>query len=195
MAGAHFTVDKIITGPDVLARMDEALSNPAPLLARIGEYLQGSSRDRFKSQSGPDGTAWQQLQPRYQRRKKQNKDKILTLRGYLRGHIHWQADGDDAVQVGTNTKYGAIHQFGGEIDKPAYSTKVRLRTTAKGDLLRNKNNKNLAVFARRRQTRVRESWHEVPAHQVKIPARPYLGVNAADQEAIHLRVLDWLNGQ
>ena len=195
MAGAHFKVDIAVTGPDSLARMDEALGNTVPLLASIGEYLQDSSRDRFKSQSGPDGTAWQPLQPRYQRRKKQNKDKILTLRGYLRGYIHWQADGDDAVLVGTNSKYGAIHQFGGEIEKPAYSTKVRLRTTSKGELLRNKDNKNLAVFARRTQKRARESWHEVPAHTVNIPARPYLGVNAVDQEQIHLRVLDWLNGR
>ncbi|WP_238707760.1 phage virion morphogenesis protein [Comamonas testosteroni] len=175
--------------------MDEAMGNTAPLLARIGEYLQDATRDRFKTQSGPDGTAWQPLQPRYQRRKKQNKDKILTLRGYLRGQIHWQPDGDDAVLVGTNSKYGAIHQFGGDIDRPAYSTKVRLRTTAKGDLMRQKGKQNLAIFARKTQKRVRESWHEVPAHQIKIPARPYLGINAADQEQVHLRVLDWLNGR
>ena len=49
MVGAHFKVDIAVTGPDSLARMDEALGNTVPLLARIGEYLQDSSRDRFKS--------------------------------------------------------------------------------------------------------------------------------------------------
>ena len=74
MTGANLSIDIKITGPDTLARVDAALENTTPLLARIGEYLQDSSRERFKSQSGPDGTAWQPLQPRYQRRKKQNKD-------------------------------------------------------------------------------------------------------------------------
>lgn len=183
MAGANLTIDTVITGPDMLARMDAALGNTAPLLARIGEYLQDATRDRFKSQSGPDGTAWKPLQPRYQRRKKQNKDKILTLRGYLRGQIHWQADGDDAVRVGTNAKYGAIHQFGGSIQKPARQSTVHFGAGKA---------KHLFV---KQKTAKRSLQVTVPAHQVNIPARPYLGINAADQEEIRLRVMDWLNGQ
>ena len=183
MAGANLSIDVKITGPDTLARIDAALANTTPLLARIGEYLQDSSRDRFKSQSGPDGTAWQPLQPRYQRRKKQNKDKILTLRGYLRGYIHWQADGDDAVLVGTNSKYGGIHQRGGTIQQPARQSTVHFGA-----------GKHKHLFVKKGKAK-RSQQVSIGAHQVNIPARPYLGVNAADQQQIHLRVLDWLNGR
>lgn len=183
MAGATLTIDTVITGPDVLARMDQALGNTAPLLARIGEYLQDATRDRFKSQAGPDGSAWQPLQPRYQRRKKQNKDKILTLRGYLRGQIHWQPDGDDAVRVGTNAKYGAIHQFGGTIQQPARQATVHFGA-----------GKAKHLFVKRKKAK-RSLQVSIGAHQVNMPARPYLGVNEGDQEQIRLRVIDWLNGE
>ena len=183
MAGANLKIDVVITGPDTLARMDAAMDNTAPLLARIGEYLQGSSRDRFKSQAGPDGSAWQPLQPRYQRRKKQNKDKILTLRGYLRGQIHWQPDGDDAVRVGTSAKYGAIHQFGGTIQQPARQSTVHFGA-----------GKAKHLFVKKKKSK-RSMQVSIGAHQVNMPARPYLGVNAGDQEQIRLRVMDWLSGQ
>ena len=183
MAGANLSVDVVITGPDTLARIDAAMGNTAPLLAKIGEYLQDATRDRFKTQAGPDGTAWQPLQPRYQRRKKQNKDKILTLRGYLRGYIHWQPEGDDAVRVGTNAKYGAIHQFGGSIQKQARQSTVHFGAV-----------KTKHLFVQQIMDK-RSLMVTVPAHQVNMPARPYLGVNAGDQEQIRLRVMDWLNGQ
>lgn len=183
MTGANLSIDIKITGPDTLARVDAALENTTPLLARIGEYLQDSSRDRFKSQSGPDGTAWQPLQPRYQRRKKQNKDKILTLRGYLRGYIHWQADGDDAVLVGTNAKYGGIHQFGGTIQQPTRQSTVHFGA-----------GKAKHLFVKKKKAK-RSMEVSIGAHQVNMPARPYLGVNADDQEQIHLRVMDWLQGR
>lgn len=183
MAGANLKFDVVITGPDTLARIDSAMDNTAPLLARIGEYLQGSSRDRFKSQAGPDGSAWQPLQPRYQRRKKQNKDKILTLRGYLRGQIHWQPDGDDAVRVGTNAKYGAIHQFGGTIQQPARQSTVHFGA-----------GKAKHLFVKKKKAK-RSMQVSIGAHQANMPARPYLGVNAGDQEEIRLRVMDWLSGR
>ncbi|MFS4552618.1 phage virion morphogenesis protein [Comamonas resistens] len=183
MAGASLKIDVTITGPDTLARIDAAMGNTAPLLARIGEYLQGSTRNRFGAQAGPDGTAWKPLQPRYQRRKKQNKDKILALRGYLRGQIHWQPDGDDAVRVGTNAKYGAIHQFGGTIDKPARQSTVHFGA-----------GKAKHLFVKRKKAK-RSLQVTVPAHQVNIPARPYLGIGDGDQEQIRLRVMDWLQGR
>lgn len=37
---------------------------------------------------------------------------------------------------GAARAYAAIHQFGGVIDRTPYSTRVRLRTDAKGELVR-----------------------------------------------------------
>ena len=39
------------------------IENPAPLLAQLGEYTLRTTRDRFQTQTGPDGTAWAALQP------------------------------------------------------------------------------------------------------------------------------------
>lgn len=192
---AHLRMDVTYPQGDVLATLETALASPSQLLARIGEYLQASTQHRFETQSGPDGVVWQALTPRYQRRKKANADKILTLRGYLRGRIHWQSDGQAAVLVGTNLRYAAIHQFGGSIERAAYSIKTRLRLDGKGQLLRQKDRKNLAVFAKNKHQRARESWHEVKAHTIDMPARPFLGVSDEDDRNIHAITLEWLQGR
>lgn len=181
MAGTHIT----ITVDDAQARaMLERLGEPGTqdLMPRLGEYLQASTQKRFKSQAAPDGTAWAPLQPRYARRKKYAKDKILTLRGYLRGGIHYQVTGDAEVQVGSNTKYAAIHQFGGAIEKPARQATVRYRSEA-----------GRVLFAGKKHQGATERQVTIPAHQVNMPARPYLGISAADDAEIRAIILDWVS--
>ena len=70
--------------------------------------------------------------------------------------------------------------MGGVIERAPYSVKVRLRTDARGNLQRQTNHSRLAMFARDKHKRVRESWHEVKAFKIRMPARPYLGANRAD---------------
>lgn len=91
------------------------IENPAPLLAQLGEYTLRTTRDRFKTQTGPDGTAWSALQPWYKKEKSQNKNRVLTLRGFLRGQLVSQVVGGKSVEVGSNLVYAAVHQFGGTI--------------------------------------------------------------------------------
>ena len=88
------------------------IENPAPLLAQLGEYTLRTTRARFKSQTAPDGTAWAALQPWYKKEKSQNKNRVLTLRGYLRGQLVSQVVGGKSVEVGSNLIYAAVHQFG-----------------------------------------------------------------------------------
>ena len=164
----------------MLARLGEP--GTQDLMPRLGEYLQASTQKRFKTQTAPDGTAWQPLQPRYARRKKYAKDKILTLRGYLRSGIHYQVTGDAEVQVGSNTKYAAIHQFGGAIEKPARQATVRYRSEA-----------GRVLFAGKKHQGATERQVTIPAHQVNMPARPYLGISAADDAKIRAIILDWVS--
>ncbi len=92
-----------------LLRAGEDLS---PAMRDIGEALVNSTRDCFRSQAAPDGSRWAPLSPTKLARKRRNRDKVLTERGYLRGSI---AVGDvtrDSVEVGTGRVYGATHQFG-----------------------------------------------------------------------------------
>ena len=181
MAGTHIT----ITVDDAQARaMLERLGEPGTqdLMPRLGEYLQASTQKRFKSQTAPDGPAWTPLQPRYARRKKYAKDKVLTLRGYLRSGIRYQVTGAAEVEVGSNTKYAAIHQLGGSIDQNAQSRKMRYRSVA-----------GRVLFAGRKHKRgVTERWVTRGAYQVNIPARPFLGISAEGDKEIRSIILDWV---
>lgn len=181
MAGAHLIA--LIDDQAVRDKLIQlAQGSAGELLPRWGEYLAAATKDRFATQTAPDGSPWQALKPRYARRKKYNADKVLTLRGYLRSGIHYQPEGSDAVLVGTNTKYGAIHQFGGTIDQPARQATVRYRSVA-GKIL----------FARKKHKRATEREVSIGAHQVNIPARPYLGVSDQDESAIVDILRDWLS--
>ena len=51
------------------------------------------------------------------------------------------------------------------------------------------------VLDEERKKAKRSMQVSIGAHQVNMPARPFLGVNAGDQEQIRLRVIDWLNGE
>lgn len=97
-----------------MQRLAELAQDMAPALRGVGEYLAGSSQDRFTTQMAPDGSAWAPLSQWYRDGKPVNQDKILTLRGYLRSSIHWQVLPDQLL-VGSNLEYAAIHQFGGVI--------------------------------------------------------------------------------
>ena len=112
MAGARFDGTAAI---EHLSGLVDAINDPSPLLAELGEYGLRSTRARFKTQTAPDGTAWAALQPWYQKEKRRNKNRILTLNGYLRGQMTWQFVGDRTVEIGSNLPYAAVHQFGATI--------------------------------------------------------------------------------
>ncbi|MBU1352105.1 MAG: phage virion morphogenesis protein [Gammaproteobacteria bacterium] len=183
MAGTHVTYiveDQAVR--DMLAR--QALPPDAELASQLGEYLQSSTEARFKTQTAPDGTPWAPLKPRYAKRKKYHKDKVLTLRGYLRGGIHFQVGADNSVQVGTNAKYGAIHQFGGAIEMPARQATVRYRSEA-----------GRVLFASKKHQGAMERQVTIPAHEVNMPARPFLGISAEDDREIRSIVLAWIDSK
>lgn len=112
MAGARFDGTAAI---EHLSGLVDAINDPSPLLAELGEYGLRSTRARFKTQTAPDGTSWAALQPWYQKEKRRNKNRILALNGYLRGQMTWQLVGDRTVEIGSNLPYAAVHQFGATI--------------------------------------------------------------------------------
>lgn len=181
MAGTRLIIDQAELDRQNAFMAEQAALDPSGLMPRLGEYLQGSTQKRFKTQTAPDGTPWAPLQKRYARRKRYNKDKVLTLRGYLRSYIHYQVTGGDSVEVGSNQKYAAIHQFGGEIDVPARQTMARYRSVA-----------GRVLFAGKKHKRATERQVTIPAHQVSIPARPFLGIGAKDDVEIQTIVRNWM---
>ena len=183
MAGTRLIIDQAELDRQNAFMAEQAARDPSGLMPRLGEYLQGSTQARFKTQTAPDGTPWAPLKQRYARRKRYNKDKVLTLRGYLRSYIHYQVTGGDSVEVGSNQKYAAIHQFGGEIDMPERQAAVRYRSVA-----------GRVLFAGKKHKRATERAVTIPVHFVKIPARPFLGLSAEDDREISRIIREWLAG-
>lgn len=87
----------------------------------IGSGLRNLALDRFKKGVGPDGDMWEpsgrvnamNFREDISKRRSTSKGKTLVKTGRLRASIHWNAD-ESGVAVGTDVKYAAIHQFGGE---------------------------------------------------------------------------------
>lgn len=180
MAGTHFSIT--VEDAEVRAQFARLLqSNTGDLMPRLGEYLQKSTEQRFTTQTSPDGSAWQKLNAKYASRKKYHKDKVLTLRGYLRSGIHYQVTGQTSVVVGSNTEYAAIHQLGGTIGQNAQSRKVRYRSVA-----------GRVLFAGKRHKSATERWVTRSAYQVKMPARPFLGISAEDDVRIRGIITNWV---
>ncbi|WP_439861626.1 phage virion morphogenesis protein [Pseudomonas sp. MBLB4136] len=84
-------------------------ADPQPLLRDIAFLGESSTRERFRSQSGPDGQRWKPSL-----RAQLFGGKTLTQDGHLGDSITSTADRTTAAW-GTNRIYAAIHQFGGEI--------------------------------------------------------------------------------
>ncbi|MDF3932943.1 phage virion morphogenesis protein [Pseudomonas citronellolis] len=168
------------------------LGAPEKVLADLIDPLLRIHRARFKAKTSPDGVPWKALSPRYLRSKERNQDKILVASGQLSNDLRGQVDGDTLL-FGTDRPYGAIHQFGGTIQRAASRGTLRLRTDAKGALLRQADHANLAVFARSSGTsahkRYVERSYEVAAHEITMPARPWLGTSATDDGTLLQRVM------
>ena len=78
-----------------------------PVMKDIGRALKTGTQLRFRSQSAPEGTPWKPSL-----RAITEGGKTLRLTGRLRNSITFVAS-KDAVEIGTNVVYSAIHQFGG----------------------------------------------------------------------------------
>lgn len=175
MNSIEINVDEAIAKTDALYR---AISNGSPLFQKIAGALEHETEVNFDQEGRPGWQAWAPATKaaRLKRNNGSSDMKMLQDRGILAASI-FSAFGDDFSAIGAGgaaRDYAAIQHLGGTIHRSAYSTKVRLRTKESGDLLRQPNNKHLAVFAKDDHKRVRESWHEVPAYSFNLPARPYL---------------------
>lgn len=164
-----------------LVALHGKVSDLSPLYKILAGVLEDETEANFAVQGRPQ---WLPLADatkaeRIKRNRGSSVLKILQDRGTLAASIS-SGYGSDHAAVGAGgaaKDYAAAQQFGVTIERPPYSTKVRLRTDRSGELLRQtKDGKptKLAVFAKDSHKQVRESWHEVLGFTINIPARPYL---------------------
>lgn len=170
-----------------LARLSQAAVNASPVMKTIASIMWHEVEDNFAEEGRPK---WMGLKP--SSNKKRQGGKILQDTSRLVSSITPHSDATSAA-VGTNVKYAAIHQFGGDIKRNAYSRKVRHRTDRDGNLLRTgKFGGKGLIFAKDSHKRVITRWFEVGAHTINIPARPFLGLSDSGCERIVQAVNDYL---
>ena len=73
--------------------------------------------------------------------------------------------------IGDSVKYAAIHEFGGVIHHLARRGSVRLHTNRQGELLRQKKNPHLAVFAKSSHKLAKDVAYEMGEYDVVMPER------------------------
>ena len=131
---------------------------PEAVLWPIGEKLASNTRDRFDEGRDPQGNRWAPLSPWYLPFKRgPSVLKGAAMSGGLQGSITSAVAGHD-VAVGSNKVYAAVHQFGATI-RPKRAGGMLVFRDAGG-----------------------QAWGA--ARQVTIPARPYLGLSAEDEDDI-----------
>lgn len=181
MAGTHITID--VDDRNVRQMLERLLgraTDMTPAMHNIGEALVHATWRRFEAEKGPDDKSWHPLSENYKAHRAGGTEgntlrrrgpdgqvrmrvdflrrlahqKILNATSRLKDSIAYQAD-TQGVTVGTNVEYAAIQQLGGTI-RP--KNKKFLRFEINGQI----------IFAK----------------QVTIPARPFLGINEADERTI-----------
>lgn len=174
-----------------LQALETAVSDASPMFRAIAGALEAETERNFAAQGRPSWVPLSKatIAERTKRNRGSSVLKILQDRGILAASVtsEWGADYALVGAGGAASAYAGVHQFGATITRPPYSVKVRLRTDAKGNLVRQGAEgkaKNLAVFAKDSHKRVRESWHEVGEYTVNIPARPYLPFFGSAQNGV-----------
>jgi phage virion morphogenesis protein len=186
MAGAQIEITKDSASEGVRSAIIALEGNALELmLSDIGEYLVRATRERAKREVSPEGEPWKALSPRYKKYKDKKRPGVPKLKfdfHMLGDQFTYQVDRDELL-VGTNAKYGAIHQFGGDINIPARSQEAFFSL-----------NKNTGVsrFAKRSRANFAQRV-TLPAYTIKMPARPWLGVSTEDAEEIGAIAQDHLS--
>lgn len=196
---APIEIDDLVVR-QALGALQERVRRVGPLLQEIGEDITQRAKARFGTGTGPDGAKWKPNAPSVAKAKG-GRGPLIGESGDLRRQIVPQVTGD-TLTVTSSPVYARIQQFGGTIERAAYSKQVRHRTDAKGNLLRSEimNGKGL-VFAKDSHKRVKVRWFEVAAHKITIPARPFMPVRAdgslypAERAEILAQINAWLTGE
>lgn len=187
MAGVSFT----LTDSDVvagLAKLQQVVASPQRAYDALGAHFVFSSQRNIETETAPDGSKWRPLSPRTaaKRRGKSRRGTAHMLRVSARLYqsISYQAL-ESGVEWGSNLVYARIHQLGGEIDMPERSATISLKN------IRKKGNRFVKLGTRKATERI----VSIRAHQVRVPARPYLGISAYDREAVPQIVADEIRAE
>lgn len=162
----------------LLGDLELAGRNLSDLMEQLAAQVEFDTARRFETQVDPDGNPW----PPSLRALAENGE-TLTDTARLRQSITSSVS-PTAFEVGTNVVYAAIHQFGGTVKKPARQQELFWHMGKDGAI-------SDWRFVKRSKANYSET-HTIKAHDVRIPARPFLGVGSKDQDTLTAIARDWL---
>ena len=164
MAGAveTLTLDQL---PQWADRQERSLPqlDYGPVFATIKVLLSSYTKQNFDGSHEPDGTPWLKLQhPRPRGGDKPLRDTGLLMASVVgNGPDHYERIEKARMEWGTNLDYAGVHQEGALIHHPEQTRPYPAKPWVFLDP-----DSNETVFTRR-----------IRAHDVLIPARPFLGIN------------------
>ncbi len=187
MTGVAFTLDDAAARA-ALVRAAEAAARPRGAMGAIGAHFVFSSQRNITQETSPDGVRWPPLSPRTAQKRigrgRRGTENMLRVKNRLYASIAYDA-ADAAVEWGSNVRYARVHQMGGVIDMPPRAGSVTLKKIRKKGGIRTR-------FARTGAKGGEVKTVSIRGHQVRIPARPYLGISAWDRQRVPEVVTEYL---
>lgn len=201
-SGSGVRVD--VDDAGVLRALDLAAGAGADM-ARIHRAIAGHvltvTQRRIEREIGPGGVHWPAFAASTLARmsaRRRADPKLLRDSARLYSSLTALADSGRAA-VGTNVVYAAIHQFGGDSVQHARSQQVHVRDAAVGAATtkdgRRVGSHRRFASAKSRAKSLRTEWVTMPERTIRIPARPYLGIDDADRAEILRIITDVLGGE
>ncbi|MCK9281909.1 MAG: phage virion morphogenesis protein [Melioribacteraceae bacterium] len=168
----------------IIANLKSRFTPNKSLMGEIVEQMYASVQNEFQTQGAGSG-GWRQLRPASlkHKQKKGLVSSILQSTDQLRKSLQSSATEDTAI-VSTNVRYAAIHNYGGAISIAARTRTLFHRTDAKGNLLKQKSNSNLLVFAKTSHKRKISYTFGQKNYNITIPARPFMVLTDTYRDSI-----------
>lgn len=191
MAGISHSIDAQLA-TDTLGRLERAAGNPEGAYHALGAHFVFSTQRNIEMETAPDGSRWPRLSPRTAEKRvdkgQRGYGQMLRVKNRLYFSIAYQVL-PDGVEWGSNVEYARIHQLGGVITMPPRQGKVTLkRIRRQGGGIRSR-------FARHGAKGGEERLVSIRGHQIRIPARPYLGISAADRQEAPEIIAEYLRSE
>jgi phage gpG-like protein len=146
----------------------------------IGLSMVTSTQRRFEEGRGPGGSPWP---PSIRALATDGKTLIESAR-LMKSQTFIASD--TGVEVGTNVVYAAIHQLGGIIQQAERRHTIYRRYDEKADDLS-------VLFVKKSKANYAEDV-TIPARDIKMPARPFLGVDEDDESEILAIAASYVSG-
>lgn len=168
---------------EALNRLAATGRDMTPAMRAISLALLSKTQANFAAQAGPGGP-WPALAKATQKdRARRGKwpGQMLRDSGRLAASVTPFSNAGEAG-IGSNAVYAAIHHLGGDIERAAHSSWVRLRQV-----------NGRPVFAKDSHKRAKTVRYTAGGYATHIPPRPYLPATAAGlQDGMGAAILDIL---